>query len=214
MIYKCLKLVFLQFIRLITFLFPYNTKVKLSSYIEAIISKWLILQLPKASNTSIIGRHSFVKGKQYIEIGERTSIGKYAVVTAWDYYKQTNQKFSPQIIIGNNVNIGEFSHITSINKIVIGDGVLTGRRVTITDNSHGKFVENELGLHPIDRPLYSKGKVIIGKNVWIGDKVTILPNVHIGDGAVIAANTVVAKDVPQYSVCAGNPGRIIKVLNH
>lgn len=59
----------------------------------------------------------------------------------------------------------------------------------------------------------SKGPVIIGSNVWFGDKATILPNVTIGDGAVIAANSVVTKDVPAYSVVAGNPAKIIKQVN-
>ena len=63
------------------------------------------------------------------------------------------------------------------------------------------------------RPVVSKGSVIIGNNVWIGDKATILPNVTIGDGAVIAANSVVTKDVPAYSVVAGNPAKVIKENN-
>ena len=51
---------------------------------------------------------------------------------------------------------------------------------------------------------------MIGDNVWIGDKATVLPGVTIGDGAVIAANAVVTKDVPAFTVVAGNPARIIK----
>lgn len=49
--------------------------------------------------------------------------------------------------------------------------------------------------------------------MWVGDKVTILPGVNIGDGAVIAANAVVVKDVPAYSVVAGVPAKIVKNLN-
>ena len=62
---------------------------------------------------------------------------------------------------------------------------------------------------PTQRPVYSKGPVIIGNNVWIGDKATILPNVSIGNGAIIAANSVVTKDVPEYCIVAGNPAKII-----
>ena len=65
-------------------------------------------------------------------------------------------------------------------------------------------------IKPNDRDVVSKGPVVIGNNVWIGDKATILPGVTIGDGAVIAVNAVVTKDVPVYSVAAGNPARIIK----
>jgi len=50
-----------------------------------------------------------------------------------------------------------------------------------------------------------KGDTIIGNDVWIGQNVTVLPAVHIGDGAIIGANSVVAKDIPPYSVAVGNP---------
>lgn len=58
--------------------------------------------------------------------------------------------------------------------------------------------------------MVSKGPVIIEDNVWIGDKATILANVTIGKGAVVAANSVVTKDVPAYSVVAGIPAKVIK----
>lgn len=69
---------------------------------------------------------------------------------------------------------------------------------------------SDLVYPPLLRPLYSKGQVVIGKNVWIGDKVTILPGVSIGDGSVIAANSVVTKSIPPYSIAAGIPAKIIK----
>lgn len=52
--------------------------------------------------------------------------------------------------------------------------------------------------------------MIIGNNVWIGEKATILPGVHIGDSVVIAANSVVTKDIPSFSVAAGVPAQIVK----
>ncbi|MBR4745404.1 MAG: hypothetical protein IK070_01685, partial [Clostridia bacterium] len=66
------------------------------------------------------------------------------------------------------------------NAIIIGDALLTGRWVTITDNSHGDTSIECLKLKPIARSIVSKGPVKIGNNVWIGDKATILPNVTIG----------------------------------
>ena len=56
----------------------------------------------------------------------------------------------------------------------------------------------------------NKGDIIIGNDVWIGQNVTVMPGVHIGDGAIIAANSVVAKDVPAYCIAGGNPCKIIK----
>lgn len=82
----------------------------------------------------------------------------------------------------------------------------------ITDNSHGETDYDSLKMLPIKRPITSKGPVIIGNNVWIGDKATILPGVTIGDGSVIAANAVVTKDVPPYSVVGGNPAIVLKLV--
>lgn len=148
-------------------------------------------------------------GEQYISIGNGGRIERGCVLTAWD--KTPNgDNHKPSIVIGENASIGEFNHITSTNKIHIGDNLLTGRWVTITDNSHGTTDVESLKICPVMRPVVSKGAVVIGNNVWIGDKATILPGVTIGDGAVIAANSVVTKDVPAYSVVAGNPAKIIK----
>ena len=71
---------------------------------------------------------------------------------------------------------------------------------------------------PIGRRLFdseksnvtSKGPIIVGNDVWIGRRAMILSGVNIGDGAVIGASAVVAKDVPPFAVVVGNPGRIVK----
>lgn len=55
-----------------------------------------------------------------------------------------------------------------------------------------------------------KGDTVVGNDVWIGQNVTVMPGVHIGDGAIIAANSVVAKDIPAYHIAGGNPCRIIR----
>ena len=88
----------------------------------------------------------------------------------------------------------------------------TDELVLITDNAHGFTSLEQLRIAPLARPIIAKGKVIIGNNVWIGDKATVLPGVSIGDGAIIGANSVVTKDVPAFSVVAGNPAKIIKKL--
>jgi len=56
----------------------------------------------------------------------------------------------------------------------------------------------------------AKGDTIIGNDVWIGYKATIMPGINIGDGAIIAANATVVKDVEPYSVVGGNPARELK----
>lgn len=149
-------------------------------------------------------------GESYIKIGDYTRIERGCVLTAWNKTPDGGNH-NPSIKIGSNCSFGEFNHITSTNIIQIGNNVLTGRWVTITDNSHGDTTHETLIISPIMRPVISKGSVIIGNDVWIGDKATILPGVKIGNGAVIAANAVVTKDVPAYSVAVGNPARIVKI---
>ena len=104
--------------------------------------------------------------------------------------------------------------MTAINRIVIGNGVLTGKKVLITDNSHGEITREMMDVDPLKRQVVSKGEVIIGDNVWIGEKATIVANVKIGNGAIVAANSVVTKDVPPYCVVAGCPAKIVKNFNN
>ena len=82
--------------------------------------------------------------------------------------------------------------------------------VFITDHDHG-FLDISHNLH--DQPLTEGGYVKIGDNVFLGIKSTILKNVTIGEHSAIAANSVVTKDVPPYSIVAGNPAKIIKKYN-
>ena len=65
----------------------------------------------------------------------------------------------------------------------------------------------------MNRKLYSKGPVIIGRNVWIGENVCILPNVSIGDGAIIGAGAVVTHNIPSYSISAGVPAKLIILIH-
>lgn len=148
-----------------------------------------------------------LEGAEYISIGKGTVIGRHSILTAWETQKN---EMSPSIYIGKNTNINDYNHISAINRITIGDDVLTGRYVLISDNSHGQFLSSQLNDNPLSRPLYSKGPIVIGNNVWIGEHVCILGGVTIGDGCVIAANSVVTRDVPPYCLVAGVPAVIKK----
>jgi len=163
-------------------------------------------------NGGIIMPHIKVIGGKYITIGDKTYFGKESILSARDRYGE--QVFNPSITIGNRCGFGEYTQITAINKIVLGNGVLLGNFVIITDNAHGGGVNfvKQLLLPPIERPLYSKGPVIIADNVWIGDKSTILSGVTIGKGAIVGANSVVTKDVPARAIVAGSPAKIIKII--
>ena len=188
--------------------FGYEKMEWMSKKINALYSIWIRSEFKKFGNKSYIARYCTLRGGKYISIGENASFGRNAVITCWDSYRGKN--YTPSISIGNNVSIGEYSHITAINSIVIGDNVLTGKRVTITDNSHGNNTWNELNIPPAERNLFSKGPVVIEDNVWIGDKVSIMPGVVIGKGSVIAANSVVTHNVQPYSIFGGIPAKKLR----
>ena len=154
-------------------------------------------------------------GSRHISIGHHTCIQKHSVLGCWQHYHAYDgpQTFSPEIIIGHYCNIGAYTQITACKKITIGDGLLTGRFVYIGDNAHGSLSLKEANVPPVLRHLTSKGEIIIGNNVWIGDKVTILAGVHIGDNVIIGANSVVTHDIPSNSVWAGNPAVVIKHID-
>ena len=152
---------------------------------------------------------SCIIGSEFISIGDKVEVGKRSVISAWHREKD---KPIPSLVIESGVLIGEDCHITASNKIVIKEHVLLGKKVTITDNSHGEIDYATMQINPSMRPLVSKGAVLIGSRVWIGDKATILPGVTIGEGAIIGANSVVTKDIPAYSVAAGVPAVVVKKL--
>ena len=144
---------------------------------------------------------------QFMEVGDNTSIMGHCVLETCTVDDNT-----PRMVVGSKVSLGEYTHVTCANHIVIGEGTLTGRFVLITDNAHGESKYEDLLLPPMQRKIVSPGEVIIGRNVWIGDKTTILPGVKVGDGAIIAANAVVTKDVPPYAVVAGVPAKVVKQI--
>ena len=155
----------------------------------------------------IMSPHQLV-GLKYIHIGKNTKVLQDAILTAWE----SEEYNTPLITIGDNTNIGEHSHITAVKSITIGNNVLTGRYVFISDNSHGQFKTDQLDTNPLQRPLYVKGPVVIEDNVWICERCCILSGVTIGRGSIIAANAVVTHDVPPYSIAAGVPAKVIKTI--
>lgn len=125
-----------------------------------------------------------------------------------------------RIIVGNNVFIGGHTLIDCLDTIQIGDDVLISYQVIIMDSdNHSLRASERLGdlqrwrKQKYDWSHVSRAPVRIHDKVWIGARAIITKGVTIGEGAVVATGAVVTKDVPPYSVVAGNPARIIRELD-
>ncbi|RZK04462.1 MAG: acyltransferase, partial [Flavobacterium sp.] len=151
-----------------------------------------------------------ITNPRYISIGKNFRCLANLRLEAIDYYAKQN--FTPSIIIGDNVFFNSDCHIAAISEVIIGDNVLLASRVFISDHFHGNINESDLAYIPINRPLSSKGAVIIENDVWIGEGVCILPGVTVGKFSIIGANSVVTQNVLPYSVVGGVPAKLIKVL--
>ena len=198
--------------KLFSYVFPQRIRDKWNGLLMTFFTGYKSRYFRGLGQNSTLGRHTTYIGEQYITIGNDSHIGDYGRLTAYDYYPYTQQQFTPLITIGNHCSIGVQSHITAVYRITIGNNVLTGPRVLITDNAHGDTTIEALSTPPFKRPLESKGEVIIEDNVWIGEGSMILPNVHIGKGAIIACNSVVTTDIPSFSIAAGSPATVVKSL--
>ena len=196
--------------KLLSYIYSYKTNSIIQKISVKFYSSWISNEFKSFGKNTFLLKETYLIGGKYISLGNRTCIGNRAILTAWDKYG--TKVFHPEIIIGNNVSIGDDCHISAINKIVIGNDVLTGKKITIVDNSHGECNLEGLAFSPLDRPLYSAGPVYIEDGVWIGDKVTILPNVRIGKNAIIGANAVVSKDIPANCIAVGIPAKVIKFM--
>lgn len=112
------------------------------------------------------------------------------------------------IEIGNDVFIGKNAYISIYASLKIGNGVMIGPNVTIIGGDHNFSVKGkkmfQVKSGGINLP------IIIEDDVWIGTNVIILKGITIGEGSVIGAGSVVTKDVPSYTIVAGNPAKKIR----
>ena len=133
-------------------------------------------------------------------------------------YGNLQSQSGGKIKLGNYVKIGSGCRILSVDYIELGDYTALAQNVVISDNNNHpinpdyrlymrqqpEIDDSRLWKHSVHSP------VIIGRNVWIGENVRIQKGVTIGDNSIIAANSVVTKDVPNNSIAAGNPAKIVK----
>ena len=139
------------------------------------------------------------------------------IVGDYTYYygEDENDDFNNHVthhydFIGDKLIIGKFCSIAKGVEFIMNGA---NHRMNCISTYPFYIMGGDWGsaLKPHTNELPLKGDTIVGNDVWIGQNVTILPGVHIGDGAIIGANSVVSKDIPAYAIAAGNPCRVKKM---
>lgn len=150
-----------------------------------------------------------IRGKSNIVFSSGFTTGKYCRLEVF------NDINKGEIIFGQNCQINDNVHIASVDSVTLGDNVLIASRVFISDHNHGQYSGDDVSNPnevPADRKL-SSSPVVIEDNVWLGEGVAVMPGVRIGRGCIIGANSVVTKDLPDNTICAGVPAKVIKRYN-
>lgn len=153
----------------------------------------LFLKLPILSRYSNLWYSKLgIKGKNYRISNDLKLIGSFSFLE-----------------LGNQTEVNSECFLLAKDKIVIGNNSTLAYQTSILTSANPNGPHNKLAA------IYPKmtAPVIIGHDCWIGARVTILPGVTIGNYCVVAAGSVVTKDVPDYTVVAGIPARVVKKLD-
>lgn len=163
------------------------------------------LRFKKIGYKSWILSPLLIEGYSNISIGDRVVIGR----KSWLASKSISLNVESKLIIGDGCIIGNFNHIYATDEVIIEKNVLTADKVYIADCSH---CYEDVKTPILKQPIKQLNKVVIGEGSWIGENVCII-GASIGKGCVIGANSVVNKDIPEFSVAVGIPARVIKKYN-
>lgn len=164
------------------------------------------------SNKIYAGKNCSFEGTLNIQLGRNIIFGDGTKLAAIPSFSSSyaKQQFNPILRIGNNVQVTASLQVYAMKEIIIDDNVLFAANVFISDGFHGY---NRIDIPYKDQPMSNLEPVVIGEGCWIGQNAVIMPGVMIGKFAIIGANSVVTKQIPEYSIAVGNPARVIKKWN-
>jgi acetyltransferase-like isoleucine patch superfamily enzyme len=151
--------------------------------------------------TSAVGSRAVVLGRPTVDATDLVVGSDFKV---WSGHRKTLISGWGRIRIGDRVFVNCGTVLISVLEITLGDDVALANEVYIMDsNSHG--VEG--------RP-HVEAPVVIGNGTWVGARAMVLPGVTIGKRVVVAAGSVVTRDVPDDVLVAGNPARVVRPLDY
>ncbi|WP_138754124.1 DapH/DapD/GlmU-related protein [Paenibacillus sinopodophylli] len=153
--------------------------------------------------TSSVGRLGRISGKLTLKNKGRLIVGRNVSFHAKPFPSSVTVERNAELIVGDNVFFNYGLDIGCTQSILIGSNTIIGPMVNIIDTN----------FHPVDMEDQSRGKsIVISDNVWVGRGAVILPGVTIGANSVIAAGSIVTRDIPSNVLAGGMPAKVIREL--
>lgn len=175
-------------------------------------------------NRLIAKIYTFFVKKKFYQVGHKSiiffplsidnpasiSIKKNCFIGEGAWLMGNQKKGCKTLVIQDGTIIGHYSHVVALKKVIIKEKVLIADKVFISDTEH-EFTDISKPI--VDQDVKTGKGVVIGAGSWIGENVSVL-NAKIGKHCIIGANSVVTKDIPDYSVAVGIPAKVIKKYDH
>ena len=159
-----------------------------------------------------VGKHTVMFKPLRIMGGKNITIGDYSYILNGLRIETiesfNDQRFTPEIKIGDRVEIGQNCHIACSNSIIIEDDVTLAPHVMLNDSTHGYQDPNT----SIEHQNLTNAPIRIGKGSLIGYGAVILPGVTIGEYSFIGAHAVIAKDVPAHTIVSNHSNLVMKTV--
>ncbi len=163
-------------------------------------------QCIRVGRSVVLEDHCEVQGlsRQGITLGDHVTVGRMAMIRPSGYYRRA---IGEGLVVGDHSNIGPGCFIGCSGEVRIGSHVLMAAGVSMHAENHN--------IERVDVPIDAQGVtregIVIEDDCWLGSGCIILAGVRIGRGAVVAAGSVVTRDVPPYAVVAGVPARVVRM---
>jgi acetyltransferase-like isoleucine patch superfamily enzyme len=186
------------------FLFCYRASIRLRCKVFSLLASGAFAHF---GTKTVLMCPIRLNGEERIAIGSHVFIG----AGSWLQTLPDAENKSVAISVGSGTSIAGACVISAVRSVTLEENVLLARNVYMSDHIH-KYTDTHL-------PVMSQGmdkiqRVLIKRGAWLGQNVVVCPGVTIGIGAVVGANSVVTKDVPDYCVAAGAPARVVKEISH
>lgn len=177
---------------------------KLFIKFKRVFSRFFGIGFKRFGKKSVIYKPLLISGKKYISIGKNVFVRNNARIEVIDKWK--NQTFHPALLIGDGTSFEQNLHLTCAGRISIGKNCVFTGNIMISNIIHTyDFIEENILSNPLE-----VRDVKIGDYCFVGYGAQVLPGVEIGDNCIIGAGAIVTKNIPSFTMVAGNPAKPIK----